>query len=1129
MNKVYVLLIIILCSINLIYGQSFTDTNAGLPGVQYSSIAWGDYDNDGDLDVLLTGSSSSGLISKIYRNDNSIFTEINAGLIGVEYSSVAWGDYDNDGYLDILLTGLDSTKNRISKIYRNNSNGIFTEINAGLTGVAYSSVAWGDYDNDGDLDILLTGYYTFINYISKVYRNDSGTFTDINAGLTGVTTSSVVWGDYDNDGYLDILLTGYSTTGSTTKIYHNNGNGTFTDINAGLTGVYRSSVVWGDYDNDGYLDILLTGNSTTGSIAKIYRNNANGTFTDINAGLTGVIYSSVVWGDFDNDGDLDILLTGCDVSKNPISEIYCNNGDGTFTEINTDLTEVYSGSVAWVDYNNDGDLDFQLTGHDASNNSVSKIYSNNNPVTNTVPQVPAGLSATVTCSSVQFNWDKATDNETPQDGLSYNLYIGSEPGSCDMMSPMSDISTGYRKIVRNGNADQNFVWNTDSLAEGTYFWSVQAIDHAFAGSEFAPEQTFTFKYPPVAPIALSANSIAKTSFTANWVKVEDAEGYFIDVSKDVSFTSYVSGYNNLDVGDTLSCVVENLSAFTDYFYRVRAYKINNNPSLNSNVISLKTLWDKFSDIAAGLPDVYCSSAAWGDYDNDGDLDFLLSGLIGDYDAISKIYRNDSGSFIDTGTELPGVVFGSVAWGDYDNDGDLDFLLTGKTVSNAITKIYRNDSGSFADIEAGLPGVNFGSVAWGDYDKDGDLDILLTGEELSGKISRIYRNDNGSFNEINAGLPGICYSSVAWGDYDNDSDLDILMSGDTGSGFVSRVYRNDSGVFIDIGGGLPGVRFGSVAWGDYDNDSDLDILLSGDTGSGFVSRVYRNDSGVFIDIGAGLLGVYYSAAAWGDYDNDGDLDILLSGCFGLFFTTRIYRNDSGIFVSAIGLPGVDMGAVDWGDYDNDNDLDILISGEYSYFNGVSKVYRNNSLLSNTIPNSPSNLTTSYNDSTVTFSWDKATDNETPQDALSYNFYLGTQRLAGNLNSAMSDTETGFRNVVQLGNAQQNTSYTLNRALPNGKYYWSVQAIDHTFAGSDFAPEKSFAILSSPQNVQIKHAEDYVKLTWNEVPGAQMYYVYASDDPESEFINVSKQGIFNGTTWTQTISSVKKFYYVVAVIK
>src|ERR1043165_5461385 len=81
-----------------IQAQPFTDIAAGLTGVaNSSSVAWGDYDNDGELDILLTGKTSSALVSKVYRNDGGSFTDIAAGLTGVRYSSVAWGDYDNDG------------------------------------------------------------------------------------------------------------------------------------------------------------------------------------------------------------------------------------------------------------------------------------------------------------------------------------------------------------------------------------------------------------------------------------------------------------------------------------------------------------------------------------------------------------------------------------------------------------------------------------------------------------------------------------------------------------------------------------------------------------------------------------------------------------------------------------------------------------------------------------------------------------------------------------------------------------------------------------------------------------------------------------------------------------------------
>jgi hypothetical protein len=486
--------------------ELFTDINANLEGVYFSSAAWGDYDSDGDLDILVTGINGQNSIAKVYRNDNGNFTDINAALKGVYSGSVDWGDYDKDGDLDILLTGLDDAFNLVSKVYRND-NGNFTDINANLQGVFDSSATWGDYDNDGDLDILLTGS-AFAGGITKIYRNDSGSFTDILANLQGVFDGSADWGDYDKDGDLDILITG--TSGSSpsgiSKVYRND-NGNFIDINAALTGVSSSDAAWGDYDNDGDLDILLTGRFNGASpVSKVYRND-NGNFIDINAGLQGVFDSSVSWGDYDNDGDLDILLSGDTPSGISSTKLYRNDG-GKFTDISTNLQGVFGSSVTWGDYDNNGTLDILLSGNpDGFSSGITKVYRNNSLTFNTVPTTPTGLTSSVSSisltitnpggpsssvngNSVTLNWNPATDAETPQTALTYNLRVGTTPGGSDIISPMAN-SNGTRKVVQMGNVNQKTNWTLKNLKPGTYYWSTQAIDTAFAGSTFATEGTFT--------------------------------------------------------------------------------------------------------------------------------------------------------------------------------------------------------------------------------------------------------------------------------------------------------------------------------------------------------------------------------------------------------------------------------------------------------------------------------------------------------------------------------------------------------------------------------------------------------------------------------------------------------------
>ena len=508
--------------------QPFYDIHAGLPGFfsgsaapafYNGSAAWGDYDNDGRLDLLLYGGTTNSIISQVWRNTPAGFTNIDAGLPGGNYGSVAWGDYDNDGRLDILLSG--------GAVLRNTGSG-FTNVNVfigsqvlmGLQPYREASAAWGDYDNDGRLDILLIGQGINIAEdspvgLAQVWRNTGSGFTliaNLSSGASYFYTSGA-WGDYDNDGRPDILLTGVDTNyNPITELWRNTGSG-FTNINAGLPGVVYGCVAWGDYDNDGRLDILLTGatnsdafGNPTGFVAQVWRNTGNG-FSNINAGLPGVWAGSVAWGDYDNDGRLDILLTGAtNIDNNgyatgPISQIWRNTGNG-FSNINAGLPGVMYSSAAWGDYDNDGRLDILLAGiTDTNFDAIAQVWRNELPVvTNTPPTVPTGLAVAPVGTALMFSRNAATDAQTPASALTYNLRVGTTSGGGDLVGPMSDAVGGQRRLPQLGNAQQKLSRTIAGLPLGqALYWSVQAVDNVYAGSPFAAEKSFafnTFLTPP---------------------------------------------------------------------------------------------------------------------------------------------------------------------------------------------------------------------------------------------------------------------------------------------------------------------------------------------------------------------------------------------------------------------------------------------------------------------------------------------------------------------------------------------------------------------------------------------------------------------------------------------------------
>ncbi len=519
-NATIILLFVLLPAI--ISAQTFVDIDAGIMGVSNSSVTWGDYDNDMDMDILICGENNNGAsITKLYNNNNGIFTDTDLEFAGLKNGWVRWGDYDNDGDLDLLATGNNAGEQTF--LYKNESNS-FIEVNPGLDYFGeYSSVSWNDYDNDGDLDIFITG-----NWNSKLYQNQGDDiFIDTEQEFVTITSSRSSWADFDKDGDMDLLLTG--DTGAGMKLYcYINNKGEFEEIEFANMGFSSGSVEWGDYDNDGDLDILIMGfNDYIEPEANIYRNDGYLIFTNIYAGIPPVAMGNATWGDYDNDGDLDILisgkLAGCGIFT---TKLYENTGNDFFVDATAGLTAAERSSIAWGDYDNDRDLDILLAGLDYGGNSFTTIYQNNFNLPNLLPQPPQGLSVLFEDEMVILNWDKASDPQTPQEGLFYNIRIGTNSSASNTMSPMAFMENGQRKIYDFGNTSQSNSWRLTGLEPGnTYYWSVQTIDNTFGGSEFSEEHLFYYSLTNTDEFSLSNSVIQVYPNPANdYIVVNVQEG-----------------------------------------------------------------------------------------------------------------------------------------------------------------------------------------------------------------------------------------------------------------------------------------------------------------------------------------------------------------------------------------------------------------------------------------------------------------------------------------------------------------------------------------------------------------------------------------------------------------------------
>lgn len=354
----------------------------------FAGSSWADYDNDGFLDLLVSNFGGGG--SFLYRNNrDGTFSRINASPIGTDPEHTircAWGDYDNDGFLDLVTLNGAASYSEANVLYHNNRDGTFSRMTAEAVGVLASTRgnchggAWRDFNHDGLLDLLVVDWSRKI----VLYQNNpDGRFTKVVADpLVSFGSQSVgcAWADFDNDGWSDVFVSGFS---GANFLFGNDGHGAFTRITGRLPASDTASsdgCAWGDYDNDGLLDLFVTNPNRGGN--RLYRNKGDGTFGTITSGaiVTDTAESlGCAWGDYDNDGFLDLfVINGLFGPENNF--LYRNEGNGTFTKITSGslANDVGASSgIAWGDYDNDGFLDLFVANGVLGPAQLNSLYRNN--------------------------------------------------------------------------------------------------------------------------------------------------------------------------------------------------------------------------------------------------------------------------------------------------------------------------------------------------------------------------------------------------------------------------------------------------------------------------------------------------------------------------------------------------------------------------------------------------------------------------------------------------------------------------------------------------------------------------------------------------------------------------------
>ncbi len=459
-------------------------------------VVYGESPNLNDLFLHFGKAPVDGGSSNL-NEETLIYDQIRLGD-GLFEGKIKIADLNNDGKSEIVQIGLTSNNSTSGKpkiiiyTYIKDSNSFEqTDISDQITALTNSSFDIGDYDNDQDVDVVISGFDASNGLQTFIYDNitESGSNDyklQVTDNVLGASRDgSVNFFDMENDGDLDVIITGTSFNGDVFEIYENKVRDTIKEwpkVETNIPGIRLSKVEFGDFNGDGYSDLLYSGvQSGSGKISELreFDNNAKN-YVQSSFDIGNIIDADVEFGDIDGDGDLDFVLSG---TKKDNDKFHVIN---TYLNVRSESAELVNN----VNNNSTGIIIKQSTAQGARN--TSKFVKNNPPDAPPIESVSKITDQDVLDGKilVELSWGQAKDDFTGPEGLTYSVRVGTSPGDSDVMSANASAETGFRKTPSKGNAEHNLKWKL-ALSPGKYYYSVQAIDASFIGSVFSDEGEFT--------------------------------------------------------------------------------------------------------------------------------------------------------------------------------------------------------------------------------------------------------------------------------------------------------------------------------------------------------------------------------------------------------------------------------------------------------------------------------------------------------------------------------------------------------------------------------------------------------------------------------------------------------------